>query len=289
LHCSKTIFKCGVLIPKTRIARPDRRIGAVEQTKQSHRDERSILWLEQTGQDLRHACRTLTRNPGFTFAAVITLALGIGVNTTLFTAYDAVALRPLPVANPGSVVRLERWLESGFAGDAQYAFSWPEYVYCHDHQDAFRDLVATSWPLHVLAAISDGGERTQSKNLQGQMVSGNYFSPFGIDAAPGPHVWPKRGSGAWCQSRHCAESCFLATRIPRRRAGCRETGEDQRHRLHILGVAPRAFTGTSLLPQVPHFWAPASMQGQLAPGQDWLRQPTDFEFQVLGRLKPAVV
>ena len=56
----------------------------------------------------------------------------------------------------------------------------------------------------------------------------------------------------------------------------------------IIGVAPRAFTGTSLLPQVPDFWAPASMQGQLAPGQDWLRQPTDFEFQVFGRLKPGV-
>ena len=88
-------------------------IGGIEQAKQSHRDERSILWLEQLGQDLRHACRTLARNPGFTLAAVITLALGIGVNTTLFTAYDAVALRPLPVANPTSVVRLERWLESG--------------------------------------------------------------------------------------------------------------------------------------------------------------------------------
>jgi macrolide transport system ATP-binding/permease protein len=202
-------------------------IGGIEQAKQSHRDERSIQWLDQTGQDLRHACRTLARNPGFTFTAVITLALGIGVNTTLFTAYDAVALRPLPVANPGSVVRLERWLKSGFAGDAQYAFSWPEYVYCHDHQDAFADLVATSWPVHVLASISDDKESaaSQSKNLQGQMVSGNYFSAFGIDAALG-RTFGLEEDRARSQSRHRAEPCLVGTRFPRRSAGCRKTGED---------------------------------------------------------------
>ncbi len=137
-------FQKRGMAPEDARRRARRVIGGVEQTKQSHRDERSILWLEQTGQDLRHASRTLTRNPAFTFVAVVTLALGIGVNTTLFTAYNSVALRPLPVANARSVVRLERWLESGFIGDVQYAFSWPEYVYCHDHQDAFADLVATS-------------------------------------------------------------------------------------------------------------------------------------------------
>src|SRR5882724_5226465 len=75
-------------------------LGGVEQAKQAHRDQRGILWLEQTGQDLRHACRTFGRNPGFALVAVATLAAGIGMNTTLFTAYDAVALKPLPVNNP---------------------------------------------------------------------------------------------------------------------------------------------------------------------------------------------
>src|SRR5205085_10556219 len=56
----------------------------------------------------------------------------------------------------------------------------------------------------------------------------------------------------------------------------------------ITGIAPRAFTGTSLNPQVPDLWAPASMQQQMVPGQDWLHKPTDFEFQVLARLDPGI-
>ena len=75
-----------------------RAYGGVEQAKKLHRDERSFVWLEQLLQDLRHACRVLVRNPGFTTVAAIALALGIGVNATLFSAYNAVALKPLPVA-----------------------------------------------------------------------------------------------------------------------------------------------------------------------------------------------
>src|SRR5579871_2573553 len=101
--------------------------GAVEQIKQAHRDERSLIWIEQTLQDLRHAGRGLSRSPGFTLVAIITIALGVGVNTTLFTAYNAVALKPLPVADANRVVRLRRTLQSGFIGDSQYVFSYPEY------------------------------------------------------------------------------------------------------------------------------------------------------------------
>src|SRR3984885_1048999 len=101
--------------------------GGVEQVKQAHRNERSLLWLEHTIQDLRHAVRALARSPIFTLVAIVTIALGVGINTTLFTAYDAVALKTLPVANASSVVRLRRTLESHIIGDPQYAFSYPEY------------------------------------------------------------------------------------------------------------------------------------------------------------------
>jgi hypothetical protein len=140
-----------------------RAYGGIEQAKQMHRDERSILWLEQSLQDIRHACRALARSPGFTLVAVITLALGIGVNTTLFSAYNAVALKPLPVADAKRVVRLERWFESRALGGIQYEFSYPEYVYCRDHQDTFSNLVAASGPIRVLASVSQGNQQEGNK------------------------------------------------------------------------------------------------------------------------------
>src|SRR5438093_845227 len=153
-----------------------RAYGGVEQAKELHRDERSLLWLEQAWQDLRHAARSLAKSPGFTLVAVITLALGMGVNTTLFTAYNALALKPLPVADPNEVVRVKRWLRSGARGDVQYAFSYPEYVYCRDRNDVFSSLVAASWPLPVVA---------ETARLTGQLASANYFTGLGIGARLG--------------------------------------------------------------------------------------------------------
>ena len=278
-------FQRRGMTPEDARRRARQAIGGVEQTKQSHRDERSILWLQQTRQDLHHACRTLTRNPGFTVATIITLALGIGVNTTLFTAYDAVALRPLPIANPGSVVRLRRSLESGFVGDAQYGFSWPEYGYCRDHQDAFADLVAASWPVHVLAEIDGRGE---AKNLQGQMVSGNYFSAFGIHAALGRVFGPGEDRAPGANPVIVLSHAFWQREFRGDPQVAGRLVKINGIAYTIIGVAPSAFTGTALLPQVPDFWVPASMQPQLVSGQDWLREPTDFEFQVLGQLKSGV-
>lgn len=268
-----------------------RTYGGVEQAKQLHRDERSILWLEQTLQDLRHACRTLARNPGFTAVAVITLALGIGVNTTLFSAYNAIALKPLPVADAKRVVRLERWFKSRALGDIQYNFSYPEYVYCRDHQNdhqaVFSNLVAASSPLRVLASLSEGAGHGASapETMHAQIVSGNYFTALGIsahvgrtfsaeeDRAPGANPVVVLSYAFW--QRGFREDTHVVGRIIRVNGTA----------FTIIGVAPQEFTGTSVIPQVPDFWAPISMQGQLVPGQNWLNQPMDFRFQILARLK----
>ena len=259
------------------------RMGGVEQTKQAHRDERSILWLEQTWQDLRHAFRTLLRSPGFTIVAVVTLALGIGINATLFAAYDAVALKPLPVADPGRVVRMERWFTHGWLGDMQYGFSWQEYLYCRQHQDVFSDLVATSWPVRVAARLP-GNTQAAPMSIQGQVVSGNYFRSFGVGAKLGRMFGPDEDqagaapvivlSDAFWQRAFHSDPQVVGSLVT---IGGTE--------FSVLGVAPEAFTGTALLPQVPDFWTPVAMQARLVPGQDWLHQPADYRFQILGRLK----
>ena len=279
----------GMSPEESRIA-AKRAYGGVEQAKQAHRDERSLLWIEHLVQDLRHASRVLLRSPIFTLVAIATIALGVGVNTTLFTAYNAVALKPLPVADAGKVVRLRRSLQSRFIGENQYAFSYPEYVNLQTHQNAFQSVVAASWPVKALVSMPDekGGGANSFTPAQAVLVSGNYFAALGINAefgrviAPGEDRAPGGNpvvvlSHAFWRRRYRGDSHVLGSIV--------RIGNTS---FTIIGITPREFSGTSLNPQVPDLWVPLSMQGQLVPGQDWLHKPTDFEFQVLARLDPGI-
>ncbi len=276
----------GMTAEEARLA-AKRAYGGVEQAKELHRDERSFAWIEQMVRDLRYECRSLARNPGFTLVAVLTLTLGIGVNATLFSAYNAVALKPLPVADPNEVVRMERWLESGSKGDLQYAFSYPEYAYCRDHNNVFSSLIAASWPHPVLAEGTYGTDRLQPERAAAQLVSANYFADLGVSAGLGRTFLPEEdrvpGGNAvavisypYWQRRFHADSQALGKIV--RINGIAFT---------IIGIAPKEFTGTSTLPQVPDLWAPLSMQAQLMPGRDWRHEPDNAQFQILARLKAS--
>jgi macrolide transport system ATP-binding/permease protein len=267
-----------------------RAYGGVEQAKQAHRDERSLLWIEHTLQDLRHAGRALAHNPAFTLIALATIALGVGVNTTLFTAYNAVALKPLPVADASGVVRLRRMLESRFIGENQYAFSYPEYVNLREHQNTFQSVIAASWPVRVLASAPNEirGSAIQFRPVQAQIVTGNYFGALGINAMLGRVFGPDEDrtpggnpvvvlSYEYWQRRYRGDPHAVGSVIRLNNTA-----------FTITGIAPSEFTGTSINPQVPDLWAPVSMQQQMVPGQDWLHKPTDFEFQVLARLDPGI-
>ena len=156
-----------------------RQFGGVTQVRELHREGRGLAHLERLWTDLAYALRMMLRNPGFTAVVVATLALGIGVNTALFSAYNAVALKPWPVADPSRVVRLERWFESRNLGDGQYAFAYPEYLYLRAHATAFAGLAAAGWPLGVFAEWRGGA---MADKLQGQLVSASYFAAMGVAA-----------------------------------------------------------------------------------------------------------
>ncbi len=153
-----------------------RAYGGVEQAKQSHRDERSLLWIEQSIEDLRYGLRTLSKSPGFTLTAVLTLALGIGACTAIFSLVNAVLIRSLPYGDPGQLVYL-------YTPNPQFKLPLevfgPAYADFYDvkkESHSFQDMAAFGQSVFSLA--SQGAVQRASA----ARVDGDFFQTF--QAAP---------------------------------------------------------------------------------------------------------
>jgi len=140
--------------------------------------------------DMRYALRQLRRSPGFTLTAVLTLALGIGANTAIFSLLDQALLRSLPVRQPQELVILEGTGEaweghaSSHGGDAAAYFSYPMYRDLRDKNQAFAGLIATA-PAEI--GFARGGESSAGR---AELVSGNYFTVLGVGPALGRVLTP---------------------------------------------------------------------------------------------------
>jgi predicted permease len=167
-----------------------RTFGGVEQTKDRHRDARSFVWLDDARRDVLYAARTLRKTPGFTAAAVLTLALGIGANVTIFTLLDAVVFKPLPVPAAGELVTLyengPEGIPDSSGGSGRFLrFSYPR----------FERLEQALGPLGSMAAVTrsslfvvrlPGAAAAQFHYVQ--LASGRYFQTLGVSAARG-RLW----------------------------------------------------------------------------------------------------
>jgi putative ABC transport system permease protein len=284
-------FERQGLTPEEARLAAKREYGGIEQAKELHRAERSFVGIEQFFKDVRYGWANLMRNPGFTLTAVIALALGIGVNATIFGIYNAVALKPLPIADPDRVVRIGRWFAEKTSGNVQYNFAYPEYQYLRDHSSAFSAMAAAS-QITVQASIADAVE-----HLNGYVVSANYFADLGVkahigrtlladeDLVPGANPVVVLDFRFW-QRKYRGDPNVLGQ--PIKLNGSVYT---------IIGVAPREFTGTESFPLETAFWAPFSMIDQLAPSfgpasnPGWREQWRDSSHpavELLARLKPGV-
>src|SRR5271168_4853103 len=131
--------------------------------------------LEAFFQDIRYALRGLRKNPGFAIVCVLTLALGIGANTAMFTVINAVLLRPVPgVVDPGGLVILERLQKN----NPDFAFGYPDYL---DYRDQNRSFTELAGRCRTALALSHG----TTERITGELVSGNYFSVLGVHPALG--------------------------------------------------------------------------------------------------------
>jgi len=256
--------------------------------------------MEAVWQDLRYALRMLVKIPGFTLIAVLTLALGIGANTAIFSLLDAVLLRSLPVAHPEQLALVTDPDDHGGhfgsqTGDRSLLAN-SEFEYLRDHNTAFSSLFAADSSLpdvDVSISVSSPPRGGGSETARVRMVSGNYFATLGmtpaLGTAFGPEVDRVRGgspiaviSYAFWKRRFALNPSVLGTLIRMHNSS-----------FQVVGVAPPGFFGETV-GEAPDLWVPMTMQDAVYPGLDYLSPSPQgivnqhMWLQVMGRLKPCI-
>jgi predicted permease len=212
-----------------------RRFGGVEQIKELCRDLRGVGWIETLGRDIRYGIRMLTRTPGFTAIAVLTLGLGLGANTTVFSFLDRVWLRALPVHRPHELVRLEFRVDSGGTDDC---FNYPLYAQYRAQHDVLAGLAADAGELADLR-FGGGTER-----LVAMAVSDNYFSVLGVKPVLGRTFSQEGAETTNPQSVAVISYGIWQRQFDGDPAVLGKTLRVNDQALTIVGVVPAAFTGT---------------------------------------------
>src|SRR6266852_4069909 len=175
-----------------------RKFGNVTRVKEDTREVWSFVWLEELLQDIRYGLRMLRNSPGFTAVAILTMALGIGANTAIFSLIDAVMLRSLPVENPSQLVllkwsarnapRIHGYMSSGDCpSDLRFGAANPSG--CSFSEPMFREITNTN-QFSGTAAFANAGRLNLTGNgsatvISGQLVSGDFFRTMGLKAAAG--------------------------------------------------------------------------------------------------------
>jgi predicted permease len=241
-------------------------------------------------QDIRYGIRMLLKKPGFTVVAVLSLALGIGANTAIFSLLDAVMLKTLPVEQPEQLVLFgngqNMGLTDSFPDESWDLFSYPFYRQVQQRTDVFSGvagLLSIPWTVHGF--VNSSGDIEQ---LQVQLVSGSYFPVLGVNAGlgrvlteaddqnPGGHPVTVV-SYAWWQQRLGGDPAAVGKTI---------TIDNVAYT--IVGVAPREFFGTTV-GSAPDLWVPLAMEKQMPPAHWDGRNVEDFQdLYLIGRLKPGV-
>jgi putative ABC transport system permease protein len=253
------------------------KFGGVEAMRQDYRAERGLLFLENLLGDLRNAGRTIARMPGLAAVIIVSLAIGIGVNTTIFSWIQMILFQPMPaVRGAANFLLVEPRTETGGYPGA----SWLEYRDLQTQVPALRDIVASQMvPFNV-------GEKGQTERTFGQLVSGNYFSALELKPAIGRFIRPEEAERPGTEPVVVISYDYWQTRF---RGAPDAVGQKVRvneRDLVVVGVAPREFQGT-LAPLKFELWAPATLAPALLGGTRDLEDRSIRSFSLIGMLRPG--
>jgi predicted permease len=243
-------------------------------------------------QDLRFGVRQLRKSPGFTLTVILTLALGIGANTAIFTLVHGILLRSLPVADPSQLYRIgdngDCCVEGGFPGDAGDTgdftiFSTDLYQYMRSSTPEFEQLAAVQagewrWSMRRGNALP--------KSLRGEFVSGNYFSTLGVGAYAGRALTDSDDSSSappatvisyktW-QSEFAADPSIVGSTV-----------FIQAKPFTVIGIAPPGFFGERITDSPPDFWMPLQTEPYVRADSSILHHSDSHWLYPLGRVRPG--
>ena len=246
-----------------------RAFGGVTQMKEAYREQRSLPGMEMLIQDVRYAIRSLARTPAFTAAALLTLALGIGATTAVFSVINAVFLQPLPYPEPDRIVQFGRTFTT--STNVQYGHTGLRYLFYREHLTSLESLAAFHGVGYNLAS-ADGAEY-----VQGQAVSKEYFDVLGVRPLHGQLFTEEHDTDGGPDVVVISHALWQ-----------RQFGGDAAAVGSIVRLAEKPYTIVGVLPPdfVTMTAAPLDVWLPLRPGT---RGPgSGFNYTVFGRLRPGV-
>ena len=220
--------------------------------------------------DLRYAFRTLLKSPGFTIVAVVTLALGIGATTAIFSLFDAVVLKSLPVKNPDELF---------IASAGHHGL----YQALRKETDLFSDVTASGSIEELDATIDDGA----AEKARVSLVSASYFATLGVNAVMGRAFGAGDERPAGEPAIAVVSHAYWQQRLARDPAVVGRVVRVRSVPIEIVGVAPAGFFGEEVGAS-PDLWVPLTMWASIVPGRDLLNSPGTSWLRIIGRLKPGV-
>lgn len=245
-------------------------------------------------QDIRYSTRLLLKQPGFALVAILSLALGIGANTAIFSLIDALMLKSLPVREPGELVLFGRGetggLTNSFPNTSWDLFSYPFFKDARQRSDVFSDvasLLSMIWTAHGTVS-NQSGTRGDIRKLRLQLVSGNYFSTLGVNAAYGRMISDSDDETIGAHPVAVLSQKWWQKNLGGARDAVGKTIRIEETSYTIIGIAPAEFYGTTV-GDAPDIWVPLAMEPQVPPAH-W-NQRNDKRSQslhLIARLKNGV-
>src|SRR3989440_6295130 len=265
------------------------KFGGVEAMKEDYRAQKGLPFLETLAQDTRHTLRRLRKAPAFTITTVLSLALGIGATTSIFTLVHAVLLKSLPVANPNELYRLGKetrcCYQGGYSQEKEFSLvSYDLYKYFRGNTKGFSELAAFQ-ASRSLIGVRRAGTSEAAQSYPGEFVSGNYFTMFGIKAYAGRVLTSSDDrTGA-------PPAAVMSYRLWQQRYGSDPSvigavfNVDDKP-FTVVGITPPGFFGDALRYTSPDIFLPLNTEPFVQVDADLNKYDTHW-LDLIGRIQPG--